>query len=108
MSIRWMDDRAAVVAAEQTLLRTRAMQREQTRWLRDRLQRHRIGIVVAGGIGTGMLIGWLPVRSLLRTGAAAVSAGFALARTPLGPLLFGALFARPGNPVEPTDNARDA
>lgn len=108
MSLRWMDDRAAVVAAEEALLHTRTLQREQTRWLRVRLQRHRVGMIVAGGIGAGMLVGWLPVRSWLRTGAAAVSTGFALARTPIGPLLFGALFARHSSPAEPPADAQDA
>lgn len=94
MGIRWIDDRAAVIAAEQELLRRRTVHREQTLWLRDRMQRHRAALLVSSGLCAGLLVGWLPLRSWSRTGAAAVSAGFAIARTPLGPLLFGALFAR--------------
>lgn len=106
MGIRWMDDRAAVLAAERELLRTRTLHREQTRWLRDRLQQHRAAILVSGGVCAGMLVSVLPLHSWLRTGTAAVSTGFAIARTPLGPLLFGALFARHADSaVTPTETA---
>lgn len=106
MGIRWMDDRAAVIAAESELLRTRARYRGQSQWLRERLQRHRAGIVVSAGLGAGMLVGRLPLRAWWRTGGAVISSGFAVARTPLGPLLFGALFAR--RPASaPADGADD-
>jgi len=92
--MRWLDDRCAVVAAEARLLATRSHYRNDTRWLVQTLQRNRSGIAIGAGVISGVMVGWLPLRSWLRTGMAMISMGTALARTPLGPVALGALFAK--------------
>lgn len=92
--MRALDGRRAVVAAEARLLATQLQHRTDTRWLVQTLQRNRSGIAIGAGVISGMIVGWLPLRALLSTGMAMVSIGTALARTPLGPVALGALFAR--------------
>ena len=95
--------RSAVIEAERRLVLARMQQLEQTRRLRGMLQRHRASLLVGAGITAGVLLGALPLRRWLRTGASLFGAGLTLARTPLGPLALGALF---GKHVAKSDDER--
>lgn len=98
--MKWVDDRRAVANAEAALVATRQRYRNDTRWLTQTLQHNRGSIAIGAGVISGVMVGWLPLRSWLRTGIAMLSMGTALARTPLGPVALGALFAKRGETAD--------
>lgn len=100
--MKLVDDRTAVVLAEQRLLATRRKYRDDSQWLQRRVRKHRSAIIVGSGVAAGVMAGWLPVRAFIRTGLSFLSLGFALVRTPLAPIALGALFAARAN-ADPAD-----
>lgn len=101
--MKWNAERRAVGEAAQRLDRVRRHHRAQTQWLRDRLRAHRGLLAIVGGLAGGFALGRLPLRAWLRAGISAAGAAVSIARTPLGPVAFGALFGR-GNGEEPPAN----
>ncbi len=88
--------RRDVLAAHARLARVRVQCREETAWLESHIARHREAITVGSGFALGVLASSLPLKRWLGASVTVVSAAFSLARTPIGPIVFGGLFARHG------------
>ena len=101
----WNNDRREVAAATARLERVRHEHRARTGWLRDALHEQRGLFAIAGGLAGGLVFGRLPVRAWLRAGLSAVGTAVSIARTPLGPLAFGAFMARRPAGVESDESA---
>lgn len=71
------------------------------RW-RDRLERHRLGVLIGTGLLSGIALTTVSTQRWSRVGAAVFGSGAWLARSAVGPALIGALYtsllARPTGP----------
>lgn len=104
--MKWLDDRTAVAVAELRLRETRRKYRDDTQWLQGSVRQHRSVLIVGSGLAIGATVGWLPLRAFLRSGLTLLSMGAAVARTPLGPIVLGAMFAARGA-SDPADSASE-
>ncbi len=87
-------ERAAVIAAQENLLLTRARYHEQTRTLEVLIRRHRVVCLIGAGFGAGLIAGRLPIARLLRSATSLFSLGTSILRTPLGAMALGAFVAK--------------
>lgn len=87
-------ERAAVAAAHENLLLTRARYHEQAQALEVSIKRHRAVCVIGAGLGAGLIVGRLPIARFLRSAASLFSLGTSILRTPLGAMALRVFAAR--------------
>lgn len=101
--------RARVECARQEL--EQAERQLASRWQRWRelARRHRLALVLGGGLVSGFVLTAAPPRLWSRVGAALFGGGGWLLRSPFAPTLFGALWTKilcaPVRPDPPTPDA---
>jgi hypothetical protein len=73
----------------------RAERQLATRWQpwHERLARHRLGLLIGGGLLGGVALATVPPKRWAGVGALLFGGGASLLRSPLGPVLLGVLWS---------------
>jgi hypothetical protein len=106
MSLR--RNREQVRAAASRLQARQAQLDERTVLLRNRFERYRPIMIVAGGLAVGWLLGKRRLRQSVQGLASLASLAFGFMRSSMGPLAVSALSRRLRNPARGSSVAGDA
>ncbi|MBX3696243.1 MAG: hypothetical protein R3F08_17655 [Dokdonella sp.] len=106
MSLR--RNREQVRAAADRLQLRQAQLDERTLLLRNRMERYRPIMIVAGGLSIGWLLGQRRLRRSVQGLASLASLAFGFMRSSIGPLAVSALSRRLGRPARGSTAAENA